>query len=1194
MAGIKDITYSSEETDLALERQPGAPSLDRKYLRAGHDYQPEHTAISGSSGGISITAPLREGDIVLIHLTHPNGWADGTILSTGTRGWIPTNYCQIYDPRPMRSLLHALTRMWDYLSLGATNEALFEDRQDYVQGLVAGVRRLLEHCDCLHRDDAMIKRHIALRRTRKSLLADLSGLLKNREDIHNTFSDSSDAVVWSTVDEYLSSAFKIACRGARFLDIWAQSTSPKQRRSITRCSEAYQSPRTARTSIHVGLSSSPLPNVDEDSVRPSPPDGVKKIPRFQLRVLEYDEVSQHSKVVDEQFGPELTSEDLRRVLSHDTLSPVQSSPTASGSVPAIMSELALAEKNMSDLASERLTAAHEQFLGDIGAFIGLHLQSRASLDLATTTRHSIKAAEDLLAIVGKISEQNTGRCQSIAGASENMRMKLKTLAETANRLCRIPADSDDPETIGVVGPEDGRGLVAAATACVRAAGDCTAKTRKFIDHISGDFFLPSTTQDQEEKPGPVRLIAHVEHPGEISTDNWSEAAAGTANPQHRNSTESNLPLRGLPQRPAYLLRSTTDDTNNFTLSTVLPDGNMRRPDSSPPLVTCDTPISPISPTASEPPLQSPPPPADESPEQYRQDHQEHWTPPPDRKGSLGMSTTESSSAYQDSLRNSLASVASPTSTRATTPDRYQRHVRANPSLCTHESVLSVATTANGSEHDIEVLMKSYAHELLYNKDGQVVGGSLAALVEKLTSQHGPPEPEYNTAFLLTFRLFTNAVELTQALITRYEYAGDCNADSSPARLRVYNFFKTWLESHYLAESDAPALEIIHRFAVDRLSVQFSGPGKRLAELTKIASQIEATSVTNQLVSAIGKTCVALGSDYEKTIIPHANINKEQLYLLTGAFPTRKLTLLDLDAVEIARQITILESKRFCAILPHELLGLEWTKKNGQAENVLAMSKFSTSLTNLVVDTILGADQIKRRVAVLKHWIKIAKQCLDIDNYSALMAIACSLTTSAITRLRQTWDQLPPKTNAVFEEIKEVVEVSRNYAALRQRLQTPKAPCLPFVGMYLTDLTFVDAGNSNTRPLPSDGDDGSEMKMVINFDKHMRSARVVSHLQRYQVPYRLQHIREIQDWLEIQLDRVNKSDQCTVMSFWRRSQALEARRKEEERPETADGREKTFGSGFMGSMLRPRAKPSSTGLNSFLHRVKTGGSSHSTE
>ncbi|KAH0255754.1 ras GEF, partial [Aureobasidium melanogenum] len=1127
MSGLKDITYSSEETDLALEQQHEAPPFDRKYLRASHDYQPEQTAISGSSGGISITAPLREGDIVLIHLLHPNGWADGTILSTGTRGWIPTNYCQIYDPQPMRSLLHALTRIWDYLSLGANDETLSEDRQDYVQGLVAGVRRLLEHCDY--------------------------------------------AVVWSTIDKYLSNAFRVACRGARFLDIWAQSTSPKQRQSRTRYDEAFQSPRTVRASMHAGLSSSPLSNVDEHSNRSSSPECFKKTPRFHFRVLEYDEISQNTRVVDEQFGPEITSEELRQMFSYDTSSPVQPSSVALSSEP-IMSTRSL-PKDVSDLAPERLTAAHEQFLGDIGAFIGFHLQSRTSLDLARTTTLSIKAAEDLLVVVSEISERDPSQCQGIAVASENLRAKIKTLAETASRLCKDPADSNDPEVVEVVGPEDGQGLVAAATACVRAAGDCTARTRKFLDCASGGFYLSrlsSTTPGQHEKFGTVHLI---KAPGVIATGNWSEAAAGAANPQDHKSAETNLPIRESRRRPPYLSRSTTDDTNNFTLSPVCPDGNMRRPESSPPLTTCELPISPTSPTASEPPLQSPPSPADESLEQYQQDHKEHWTTP-DRKGSLGMSTTTSSSAYQDSLRNSLGSITSPTSTRATTPDRYQRHVRANPSLCTHGSVLSVATTANGSDHDAEVLMRSYAHELLYNKDGQVVGGTLAALVEKLTSQHGPPDPEYNAAFILTFRLFSNAVELTQALITRYEYAGDCNTDNSPARLRVYNFFKTWLESHYLVESDAPALEIIHRFAVQQLSLQFAGPGQRLADLTKIASQIQTTSATNQLVSPIGKTCVSLGSDYEKTIIPHANINKEQLYLLTGAFPSKRLTLLDLDAVEIARQLTIIESKRFCAIQPHELLGLEWTKKNGRGENVRAMSKFSTSLTNLVADSILEVEQIKRRVAVLKHWIKIAKLCLDIDNYSALMAISCSLTSSAIARLHQTWDQLPPKTNAIFKEIKEIVDISRNYATLRQRLQTPKAPCLPFVGMYLTDLTFVDAGNSNTRPLPSDDGDVTQTRMVINFDKHMRSARV--------------------EYLEGQLDRVDTSDRCTVTSFWRRSQALEARSKGEERPESREEKEKVLGSAFMGSMLRPKKKASSAGLNGFLHRVKTGGSGHTNE
>ena len=142
MAGSNNITISGDLHHESGHQLPTSPS-QRQYIRAMYDYQPRKSTISGSSGGLSVTAPLQEGDIVLVHLTHSNGWADGTILSTGMRGWVPTNYCQVYDPRPIRSLLHALSRLWYFLGQGVDDQGVVEDRQDYVQGLVAGVRRLL-------------------------------------------------------------------------------------------------------------------------------------------------------------------------------------------------------------------------------------------------------------------------------------------------------------------------------------------------------------------------------------------------------------------------------------------------------------------------------------------------------------------------------------------------------------------------------------------------------------------------------------------------------------------------------------------------------------------------------------------------------------------------------------------------------------------------------------------------------------------------------------------------------------------------------------------------------------------------------------------------------------------------------------------------------------------------------------------
>lgn len=127
----------------AAGRPISTPPLNRKYLRAFHDYQPTQSTLSGSTGGLSVTVPLAEGDIILVHLTHANGWADGTVLQTGARGWIPTNFCQAFDHPFIRSLMHALTHLWDYLSSEGGGRAMVDERQDYVQGLIAGVRRLL-------------------------------------------------------------------------------------------------------------------------------------------------------------------------------------------------------------------------------------------------------------------------------------------------------------------------------------------------------------------------------------------------------------------------------------------------------------------------------------------------------------------------------------------------------------------------------------------------------------------------------------------------------------------------------------------------------------------------------------------------------------------------------------------------------------------------------------------------------------------------------------------------------------------------------------------------------------------------------------------------------------------------------------------------------------------------------------------
>lgn len=108
------------------------------YLRAFYHYHP-----TSDESSTTVTLQLECGDIVLIHSVHTNGWADGTLLTTGARGWLPTNYCEPYGSEPIRILLKALTNFWDLVK-GTTKERLkVFNSQDYVRGLIAGVRYLL-------------------------------------------------------------------------------------------------------------------------------------------------------------------------------------------------------------------------------------------------------------------------------------------------------------------------------------------------------------------------------------------------------------------------------------------------------------------------------------------------------------------------------------------------------------------------------------------------------------------------------------------------------------------------------------------------------------------------------------------------------------------------------------------------------------------------------------------------------------------------------------------------------------------------------------------------------------------------------------------------------------------------------------------------------------------------------------------
>lgn len=136
---------------------------------------------------------------------------------------------------------------------------------------------------------------------------------------------------------------------------------------------------------------------------------------------------------------------------------------------------------------------------------------------------------------------------------------------------------------------------------------------------------------------------------------------------------------------------------------------------------------------------------------------------------------------------------------------------------------------------------------------------------------------------------------------------------------------------------------------------------------------------------------------------------------------------------------------------------------------------------------------------------------------------------------------------------EVVDPARNHSAYRQRLDeaiVSGQPCIPFVGMALSDLTFTLEGNAPMRralgsvsnATSSTASDEPIVEMVINWARYERVARLVNSLtataSRF---YALQADSEVQVWLATVLRKAPESGSSAYdEELYSRSLVLEPR------------------------------------------------------
>lgn len=110
-----------------------------------------------------------------------------------------------------------------------------------------------------------------------------------------------------------------------------------------------------------------------------------------------------------------------------------------------------------------------------------------------------------------------------------------------------------------------------------------------------------------------------------------------------------------------------------------------------------------------------------------------------------------------------------------------------------------------------------------------------------------------------------------------------------------------------------------------------------------------------------------------------------------------------------------------------------------------------------------------------------------------------------------------RTNQILSHIRRIMGANRNFSEYRQLIHSVNPPCIPFLGIYLQDLTFIEDGNSNVIK--------KHQKDLINFAKREKTAEVIREIQQYQTLfYKLKTVDEMQMFIRANLQSTRDEDQ----------------------------------------------------------------------
>ena len=364
---------------------------------------------------------------------------------------------------------------------------------------------------------------------------------------------------------------------------------------------------------------------------------------------------------------------------------------------------------------------------------------------------------------------------------------------------------------------------------------------------------------------------------------------------------------------------------------------------------------------------------------------------------------------------------------------------------------------------------------------EVRAASVNKLVELLTSPTYA-DPDFAPQFLLMYRTFMTPQLLLKKLAVRYQVSSrTVPADMQVlVRLRVADTLVKWLESCPADFADKDMQKLLKLFAA---GVLMDG--------AKAATLLSLLDMADEQQQALG------GAGARRRGTLRTSAEKRRTVRTVGVAGDGLAFLLGFPLADVARGMTDVDQELFRRITREELMHPQnWSapeKAALPAVNVMAMVQRFNLITDWVQSEVLTKEDLRERARAMHFFVRLAHECHALNNFHAATAITAALHTPAILRLHQTLDYLHKKVlskkeRTWFQELSDLADSACNRKALRTAQDAAILPAIPHIGLYLSDLFFIDEGNAEYVAAPAD-----TKTELVNYAKKRLVAGVIQHI-----------------------------------------------------------------------------------------------------